>query len=118
MNIQADVQCENCGQDFADHDYVKDSIDKYLCPQPHTEPCYGFFAGGDPREFHLDVTDCSEKQRANHRKACELWDEAEARGETPEPEKCPSGFEYDENGRCVGHVLRAPYGIGTYISPQ
>ncbi len=75
---------------------------------------YGFFCGGDPRKFHPDYECCSEREIENHRKACELWNEAEARGETPEPEKCPSGWIYDEQGKAVMHVLRAPYGIGSY----
>ena len=75
---------------------------------------YGFFCGGDPRKFWPDGESCSETEMANHKAACKLWDEAEARGETPEPEACPSDFLYDADGKCVGHVLRAPYGIGTY----
>lgn len=74
---------------------------------------YGFFCGGDPRKFHPD-SDCSEKEIANHKAACKLWDEAESRGEKYPPEECPSGFIYDTDGKCVGHVLRAPYGIGIY----
>jgi len=76
---------------------------------------YGFFCGGDPRKFFPDGESCSETELANHTAACKLWDEAEARGETPTPEACPSGFLYDEDGKCLGHVLRAPYGIGMYF---
>lgn len=79
-----------------------------------TETGYGFFCGGDPRNFYPDGESCSEQEIANHRAACALWDEAENRGETPEPEKCPSGWMFDKDGRPVVHVLRAPYGIGTY----
>ena len=75
---------------------------------------YGFFCGGDPRQFWPDGESCSETEIANHKAACALWNEAEARGETPEPEACPSGYLYDADGKCIGHVLRAPYGIGTY----
>lgn len=78
-----------------------------------TEIGYGFFHGGDPRKFHPD-SDSTEKELQNHKAACKLWDEAEARGETPEPEKCPSGFLFDETGKCHGHVLRSTYGLGTY----
>lgn len=75
---------------------------------------YGFFCGGDPRKFWPDSEGCSESEFANHKAACSLWNEAEARGETPEPEKCPSGFIFGDDGKCLGHVLRAPYGIGMY----
>ena len=79
-----------------------------------TEYGYGFFCGGDPRKFFPDGESCTEKEMANHAAACKLWDEAEARGETPTPEACPSGWVYDEAGKPVMHILRAPYGIGTY----
>lgn len=77
-----------------------------------TEVTYGFFSGGDPRKFRPDAESCMELELEAHRKACALWDEAEARGETPTPEACPSGWIV-LNGTQV-HVLRAPYGIGTY----
>ena len=120
----ADTKCANCYRDFADHDYVKNSIDKYKCPFPTQESTYGYYTGGDPRQFHPDGQDCTEQELRNHRKACELWNEAEAKGETPTPEKCPSGWIYDDNGKTLAHVLRAPYGIGvqtyeteTYFEP-
>jgi len=114
MNVSATDICKNCGDEFANHDYVKDSITQYKCPVPHQESGYGFFCGGDPRLFHPDGECCSEKEIANHKAACELWDDAESRGETPEPEKCPSGWIRDESGKVIGHVLRSPYGIGCY----
>jgi hypothetical protein len=79
-----------------------------------TEVGYGFFCGGDPRMFHPSEDECSEKELLNHKNACRLWDEAEARGETPTPEACPSGWICDSDGKPLYHVLRAPYGIGTY----
>ena len=115
MNINADAKCSNCHRDFADHDYVKDSITQYRCPVPIQETGYGGFPGGDPRTFHPTYESCSEKEIQNHKAACKLWDEAEARGETPEPESCPSGWIYDDNGEVIAHVLRMPYGIGVYV---
>lgn len=79
-----------------------------------TEMGYGFFCGGDPRKFWPDQECCSEKELENHAAVCKLWIEAEARGETPTPEACPSGWVYDESGNPLMHVLHAPYGIGTY----
>ena len=79
-----------------------------------TETGYGFFCGGDPRRFWPDGESCSAKEMENHAAACKLWNEAEARGETPTPEACPSGWVYDADGKPLFHVLRAPYGIGTY----
>lgn len=113
LNVKATDQCKNCGDEFANHNYVPDSMTKYRCRIPHQESGYGFFHGGDPRDFTPDY-ESSETEIENHRKACELWDEAEARGETPEPEKCPSGWIYDDEGKAICHVLRAPYGIGVW----
>ena len=109
------TRCINCWREFAEHEYVKNSLNEYCCPIPCQESYYGFFSGGDPRMFHPDGQDCTEKELSNHKRACALWDEAEAKGETPEPEKCPSGFIFNEAGECVGHVLRTPYGIGTSV---
>ena len=78
-------------------------------------PVYGFFTGGDPRTFCPDPEMCSEEEIANHEAACKLWDEAEKRGEKPEPEACPSGWVRDESGKAVMHVLKAPYGIGVQM---
>lgn len=76
--------------------------------QPYDKPVYGHFTGGDPRDFHPDGECCTEAEMDNHRKACALWNEMEAKGETPTPEACPSGW----NEERTVHVLRAPYGIG------
>lgn len=114
FRIKATDQCQNCGDEFANHTYVKDSITKYKCPHPYQDSGYGGFNGGDPRNFSPDWECCSEKEIANHKAACALWDEAEERGEIPEPEKCPSGWIFDEKDKVVAHVLRSSYGIGVY----
>ena len=110
--IEATTQCKNCGDEFANHMYVEG--DAWKCPKPHVEFGYGFFAGGDPRQFHPDYESCSADEITNHKSACVLWDAAEARGETPTPEACPSGWVHDGAGNRIAHVLRAPYGIGGY----
>lgn len=114
MEVKAYDRCANCHREFADHDYVPDSIEEYRCPVKQQDSGYGFSHGGDPRKFFPSHEECSPDEIANHRKACELWDEAEERGETPEPEKCPSGWIYNKAGERVGHILRSPYGIGCY----
>ena len=112
FGITDTTRCRNCGAEFADHAYVPDSIDEYKCPHAVCEGHYGYFTGGDPRDFHPDYECCSPDELENHRRACELWNDAESRGETPEPEKCPSGWIYADDGTPICHVLRAPYGIG------
>jgi hypothetical protein len=104
------TRCTNCGREFSDHDYVKDSIDKYKCPAPmQSEPYYGYFVGGDPRTFHPDGEMCSEEEFANWKKACDEANRIEASRDLP----CPSGWVTDDSGRAVAHILRAPFGIGS-----
>jgi len=113
FNVNDDTPCGNCGADFADHDYVKDSIDQYRCQHPHQEFSYGYFHGGDPRQFHPDHESCDPKEIENHKAACELADKLGAEGR-PVQWDCPSGWE--QWGDVVAHVLRAPFGIGTYVA--
>lgn len=68
-----------------------------------TDTVYGFFPGGDPRQFSPDPESCTEKELALHKEHCAAWD----RGERPPV--AISGF--------VGpnvHVTRSAYGLGTY----
>lgn len=113
--MRADDKCFHCGRDFADHDYVKDSITRWTCPVLSQESIYGFFHGGDPREFYPDAESCSESELANHRRACDLWNQMESKGKEPTPEDCPSGWLCDEDGKRLVHVLRSPYGIGVSV---
>ncbi len=118
MDVKATDLCSNCFAEFADHNYVKDSITQYRCPHDRQECMYGFFTGGDPRNFHPDGESCTQDELKNHKAACDLWNEMEAEGKEPTPEECPSGWT-QLNGAKV-HVLRAPYGIGmqSYFEPQ
>jgi len=75
---------------------------------------YGYFTGGDPRQFTPDRDMCSQAEIDNHDAACRRWNEAEERGETPEPEPCPSGRTVDSQGNSI-HILCTPYGIGVTL---
>lgn len=115
MNVEDTTRCANCHEEFANHNYVADSITKYKCPHPHQETFYGHFCGGDPRNFHPDHESCMPHEIANHDAACELADQLEREG-NPVDWKCPSGFE--RWGGHVVHVLRAPFGIGTAVMEE
>ena len=69
---------------------------------------YGFYRPENPHNFSPDAESCSDEEMANHKAACEAWD----RGDY----KAPLGSETvrDESGRMVAHILRAPWGIGSY----
>jgi hypothetical protein len=63
---------------------------------------YGFARPANPHDFHPDGDSCSAEEIAAHKAACEAFDKGEY---TPE-----KGSEW------VGawHILRAPWGIGSY----
>lgn len=107
MNVNATDRCSWCHREFADHNYVKDSIDQYECPQPHIESVYGYFSGGDPRDFFPDAGDCTPEELENHRMACIEATKYEAKRRL----ECPSYFLVDDEG-WRAHVLKAPFGIG------
>lgn len=83
-----------------------------------SELIYGFYHGGDPRKFEPDQECCSADEIDRHRRACILWNEMEAKGEIPTPEKCESGWIYDDDGKPVMHILKSSYGIGVYEFPD
>ena len=64
---------------------------------------YGFFPGGDPRDFTSDPECSTEQERQLHQEHCAAWD----RGECPEVKI--SGFVSPDI-----HVTRSVYGLGTY----
>lgn len=67
------------------------------------ETIYGFFPGGDPREFSPDHESSTDEERARHKADCEAWD----RGERP---TVPVSGWVSESV----HVTRSAYGLGTY----
>jgi hypothetical protein len=86
---------------------------EWIEPENASQVVYGFYHGGDPREFHPDYECCSEKEIADHKAACALWNEMLAKGLTPTPEACESGWRTLPDGTRY-HVLKSRYGIGTY----
>jgi hypothetical protein len=69
---------------------------------------YGFYRPENPHDFSPDPESCSDEEMANHKAACEAWD----RGDY----KAPLGSETirNENGEFLAHILRAPWGVGSY----
>lgn len=68
-----------------------------------TETGYGFFPGGDPRNFVPDEECCSPEEIESHRIACEEWDK---------------GNRIAPSSGCVlsdGRIMNiSTFGIGTY----
>ena len=73
----------------------------YVAAAAEPQMGYGFFCGGDPREFHPD-DDATDEERANHKTACEAAERGEMR---------------DADGKWVApgiHVTRCQFGLGSY----
>jgi hypothetical protein len=72
--FEATDLCEHCHCEFADHNYVENSIDVYLCPELATVGTgYGRFKGGDPNLFTPDPECSSPAEIQRWREACEMW---------------------------------------------
>jgi hypothetical protein len=73
------------------------------------EWAYGFFGGGDPRDFTPDYEMCSEDEIARWQADIAL---AEAGNTVVAP---PAGKSvFDQGGNPVMHILAPKYGMGTY----
>lgn len=78
---------------------------KYIEEAATPQGGYGFFCGGDPRDFVPDEESCSPEELAAHKKACEEADTEEKARKL----SCPSGWVAPGI-----HVTRSPFGIGSY----
>jgi hypothetical protein len=70
---------------------------------------YGFFPGGDPREFHPDPESSTEEEREAHRLACEAAESGEKTNESPACQWLVS-----EDGQSAAVVTHGKFGLGTY----
>jgi hypothetical protein len=63
---------------------------------------YGFARPANPHDFHPDHESCSAEEIAAHKAACEAYDKGE--------------YTLERGSEWVGamHILRAPWGIGSY----
>ena len=76
--FRADDQCKNCGDEFANHQYVKDSITQYRCPHPHQESGYGYgYRGLNPHQYVPDHECCTPEEIQRWKDACEMVDRGE-----------------------------------------
>lgn len=74
----------------------------------HSESTYGYYPGGDPRNFFPDNESCTSDELEAHRLACRAWD----RGEQPDPGGAHIALGLP--GEVIGWVTRAYYGVGIY----
>lgn len=71
---------------------------------------YGFFPGGDPRDFTPDFGDCSEKEITAWKEACQQWNEGKR-------VVCEGSHRWlvDSKGNVIGTATVSSFGIGTYV---
>lgn len=70
---------------------------------------YGYFLGGDPRDFTPDEESCSAEEIENHKRACQLMDEGKIQFVDGRHH-----FPLIKDGEVIGHVTQAAFGIGMY----
>lgn len=70
---------------------------------------YGFFPGGDPRDFTPDSECCTAEEKAAWKEACEQWN----RGEKV---VCEGSHRWlvDREGNVIGTATVSGFGIGIY----
>lgn len=79
------------------------------CASP--EPTYGYFPGGDPRDFSPDEESCTEAEIAAWKDACAAWE----RGERPVCEAHRHEIVGDEAGKIIASISFAgAFGLGVY----
>lgn len=71
---------------------------------------YGFFPGGDPRNFHPDFEAATPEEIANHKRACEAAESGAV--------NVDSDGQWVGDGELVAHITRCQFGLGTYTVPD
>lgn len=73
------------------------------------EQSYGFFPGGDPRDFTPDFEGCTPQEIEAWKEACDSWN----RGEKV---VCEGSHRWlvDAEGKVIGTATVSSFGIGTY----
>lgn len=82
----------------------------YLLAAATPTVTYGYFHGGDPRNFFPDPECCTAEEMAKHKAACEEWE----RGEKTEHERHHHKAETLPDGREVIASYAGAFGLGTY----
>lgn len=113
------MNCINCDKELTNHLDTFGEVGKELCLKCFLETeaidgdaeisdiewCYGFFPGGDPRDFSPDYEMCTVQEVDDWKKDCAEW---EAGSGQPCP---PAGYW---NADHTMHILAPRYGMGVY----
>ena len=74
---------------------------------------YGFFPGGDPRDFSPDPESSTDDERASHAEACARWEAGEC-ADVGGPCEWRAEATADDDGRVIVKTLTSHYGLGVY----
>ena len=72
------------------------------------ELTYGFFIGGDPRNFKPDYEVCTEKEIQKWKNDCQKWND----GDYENVDKNAPRFCGEVDGKHVFHLIPGGYGLG------
>ena len=71
--FRATDQCQNCGDEFANHEYVRDSITQYKCPVPNQDSSYGYgYRNINPNQYFPDYECCTPEEIQRWKDACTI----------------------------------------------
>jgi hypothetical protein len=86
------------------------TLKKAIEEEKYVDVQYGFFNGGDPRDFNPDLECCSEEEVARWHEAVSSWNIG------ARVEYAGSHFWiHDANDKIIGSGTNATFGIGTYL---
>lgn len=111
------MNCTSCGRTITSDLLTFGPIGEEVCENCWVYPTdeegyefgYGFFPGGDPRDFTPDYEMCSPEEIERWKADCAL---AESGNTVNVP---PSGqWIFNDAGEPVMHILAPRYGMGTY----
>lgn len=82
----------------------------YLRQAQNDGTTYGYYPGGDPRDFSPDPECCTEQELAAHKEACEAWE----RGERPVHEAHHHKLIKSDGESIVIASYAGAFGMGVY----
>jgi hypothetical protein len=97
--------------DYALHEFPQSVNLKQAIEQgKHIDVVYGFFTGGDPRDFKPDFECCTADEITRWKEACQKWNDGEQLN-------CPGSHINitDDDGKLIGFCTKATFGIGVYL---
>lgn len=89
---------------------IVESARGYVADKAQGDVGYGFFPGGDPRNFQPDFECATPDEITNHKRACEAAESGAV--------VVDSDGQWVGDGDLVAHITRCQFGLGTYTMPD